>query len=264
MKELELHLLMLINRSLPTMPGMRYLGSIFENIYLRKKRLPISTKIFSYDIILNPHESVERELCFSPQLFDWREIKFFKSILRPGDIFLDLGCNVGGYSLALSNSVGETGNIISVDADYYSTSNLSNTVFKNNISNINVVNIGLSDCNESLTYTPNMKGNRGGGSFFSEANNESFNVSCISLSELLSRFPSVTHIRAAKLDLEGYEFKVLNQFFIDCTIELWPEYILIERSVDYIKKTKCDINNLLIQNDYKLIFNHGMNYIFKK
>jgi FkbM family methyltransferase len=264
MKNSDPFLLMLITRNLPIIPGMRFLGSIFENIYLRKKRSPISTKIFSYDIVLNPHEAVERELCFSPQLFDWREIKFLKNILRRGDIFLDLGCNVGGYSLALCNLIGESGLIISVDADNYSTNSLSKTVLKNNINNIKIVNIGLSDCNENLTYTPNVNGNRGGGNFHSNPIKDSFNVKCITLSNLLSKFPNITNIRAAKLDLEGFEYKVLKQFFNDSPKTLWPEYILVERSEDFIKMTKCDIKVLLNEYSYRLIFNHGMNLIFKK
>lgn len=264
MSNFELAVFMRITRRLPVIPGMRIIGNCLEKIFLRKKRPLINTCLFGYTVQLNPHEAVERELCFSPQLFDWREIAFLRQNLSPGDVFLDLGSNVGGYSLALSHSIGEQGIIIAVDADSYSTMRLQKTVTDNQIYQIQAVNVGLSDRVEDLLFTPNLFGNRGGGGFLAEPAVQTISVKCITLSHLLAMFPQVRAIRAAKLDLEGCEYKVLNKFFSEAPQTLWPAVLVVERSEDIIAKTRVDVNRLLPSKGYDLIFYHGMNYIWQR
>src|ERR1039457_2427980 len=115
MRNGELNAIIAVTRRLPIVPGMKLVASYLTEWYLRKERPAVESRVFGYLTYLNPHECAERELLFWPQLFDWREIAFLRKVLKPGDVFLDLGSNVGGYSLALAHAVGESGLVVSVD-----------------------------------------------------------------------------------------------------------------------------------------------------
>ena len=135
--------------------------------------------------------------------------------------------------MALAHAVGESGLVISVDADPYSATRLQSVVSANKIKQVRVVNVGLADQVSELTFSPHILGNRGAGSFLSHENEASIRVACITLSGLLARCPEVTTIKAAKLDLEGFEYRVLKCFFSEQPQALWPKVLLVERSVAY-------------------------------
>jgi hypothetical protein len=160
---IELSSILALTRRLPIVPGMKLIAAYLAKWYLRKPRPAVETTVFGYKAQLNPQECVERELLFWPQLFEWRELAFLHQVLKPGEVFLDLGSNVGGYTLSLANAVGESGRIVSVDADPYSATRLQSVVSANQIKQVQVVNVGLADQASELIFSPQIRGNRGGG-----------------------------------------------------------------------------------------------------
>ena len=189
-------------------------------------------------------------------------LKRFK--IGSGDVFLDLGSNVGGYSLALAPAVGESGLIVSVDADPYSATRLQSVVSANQIEQVRVLNVGLADQVSELTFSPQIRGNRGGGSFLTQHNEASIRVQCITLTGLLARYPEISSIRAAKLDLEGFEHRVLKCFFSEQPRTLWPKFLLVERSVGLLVPAGGDVNKLIAAKGYRLALAHAENYIWER
>ncbi len=260
---IELSSILALTRRLPIAPGMKLFARYLAKWYLRKPRSVVESTVFGYETQLNPHECVESELLFWPQLFDWREISFLRKVLQPGDVFLDLGSNVGGYTLALAPSLGDKGLVISVDADPYSANCLQQAVLANKIKQVRVENVGLSDQVSELTFTPQITCNRGGGSFLSQSNEASILVKCITLTGLLSHYPEISCIKAAKLDLEGFEYRVLKCFFREQPQTLWPKVLLVERSDELLTMSGGDVNALLAGKGYRLALAHGENFIWK-
>jgi len=260
----ELSIILSLTRRLPVVRGMKLIAAYLAKWYLRKPRREVESTVLGYQMFLNPHELVERELLFWPQLFDWREISFLKNTLKPGDVFLDLGSNVGGYSLAMASAVGESGRVVSVDADPYSATRLQSVISANGIKQVRVVNVGLADRKASeLTFTPQICGNRGGGSFLTPHNEASIRVECITLTGLLARYPEICSIRAAKLDLEGFEYRVLMSFFGEQRQTLWPKVLLVERGAALLPQAGGDVNELIAGKGYRLAFAHGENFLWE-
>ena len=259
----ELVSILALTRRLPVVPGMKLVAWYLAKWYLRKPRPAVEASVFGYQVQLNPHECVERELLFWPQLFEWRELAFLRKVLKPGEVFLDLGSNVGGYSLALARAVGERGQIVSVDADPYSASRLEAVVAGNQIKQVRVVNVGLAEQDSELTFSPQIRGNRGGGSFLSPQNEASIRVACITLTGLLARYPEITSIRAAKLDLEGFEYRVLKCFFNEQPRDFWPKVLLVERGVSLLLQAGGDVNELIAGQGYRLALAHGENFLWE-
>ena len=264
MRDFELRSAIAVTKRLPIIPGSKAIAAVIAKWCLRKPKTEVAASVFGYSTRLNPHEAVERELLFWPQLFDWREMALLRRELRPGDIFLDLGSNIGGYSLALSHAVGPAGFILSVDADPYSATRLRLTASENRIRQLHVANVGLSDLAGELTFSPQMMGNRGGGSFLAEPNVQSHKVACVTLAQLLDTHKVSRPIRAAKLDLEGYEYRVLKVFFEQQPPNRWPEILLVERSAGLLSKAGGDSSELIAAHGYRCILTHGENHIWKR
>jgi FkbM family methyltransferase len=228
---------------------------------MRKSREESSATVMGLNMRLNPHELVERLLLFAPQLYDRREISFLKNVLPKGGVFLDLGSNVGYYSVVASNLIGPRGRVIAVDADPYSYNKVTKMIEENNVKNILAKNVGLSDRVESLQLQLQLTGNRGGNTFLytPDKNAKTITVQCMPLLDLI-RENGIQSIDVAKLDIEGFEYKVLKKFFDDAEITLWPKHLIVERNTSKNLLAGADVNELLSANGYQLKFNHGDNY----
>jgi FkbM family methyltransferase len=73
----------------------------------------------------------------------------FKRILHPGGTVVDVGANIGYFSLLAASLVGKTGTVIAVEAHPGNFEILSAVVRRNGLEQVVPVNIGLSDENGS-------------------------------------------------------------------------------------------------------------------
>jgi FkbM family methyltransferase len=247
-----------ITRSLPQLRGAGRISGVMERIYNRKKRPNTTADVLGFKMVLDSADCLERQFLFCPHLYDWREINYLRKHLKPGGTFLDCGANVGFYSLIASGLVGETGRVLSVEADPYNASRLTANVKINDMRNVRVVNFGLSDRTETLRLGRDTSGNRGGNSFLSQSP-EGVTVACHTLTDVLLA-EGVKKVDGAKMDIEGFEFKVLRKFFADGQTELWPGFLIIEINPTFDKKTNVDTLSLLTENGYSLTKVNELNY----
>lgn len=255
--ESELRFWLSITKNLPQVKGAGRVCGVVERIYNRKKRSDALSDVLGYKMLLDPADNIEHQLLFCPHLFDRKEISYLRKLLKPGDTFLDAGANAGFYSLVASGLVGDSGTVISVEAAPYTASRFANNIRLNNANNIRLVNVGLSDRAETLKLGLNTCGNRGGNSFLYDAP-ETISVECKTLTDVLLS-QGVKKVHGAKMDIEGFEFKVLQKFFADGRTDLWPGFLLIEIN-PFLKKTG-DVQQLLMNNGYELTRISELNYI---
>jgi FkbM family methyltransferase len=212
---------------------------------------------------LDPMELIDRLVLFAPQLYDWREIAYLRRTLSEGDVFLDLGCSIGFYALVGSSLVGRSGRVLAIEADSYSYSRLTRTVEENGINNLDVLQIGLSDRNETLALRLQLHGNRGGSSFLAacETDENAVAVGCMPLLDVLDE-AGIERVDAAKLDLEGFEPRVLSAFFETAEHCLWPRHLIVERNEELTRVAGRDVNQIVSERGYSLQFRHGDNYVW--
>ena len=77
--------------------------------------------------------------------FEKNEIDYIEKNLNNGDIFVDIGANIGLFSLIASQLVGEKGKVISFEPSPITFNRLQENINLNNFSNIEIVNKGISD-----------------------------------------------------------------------------------------------------------------------
>lgn len=255
----ELRTILQFTRRLPKLRGAGALGNLLRDFYLRKKRGDVVADVLDFKMQLNPAEMVDSALLLFPQVYDHREIAYMRVALAPGDVFLDVGANIGFYSLVASRRVGANGRVLAIEADPYSHQRLTNNLRLNAMTNVMALNVGVSDCEETLRLGVNADGNRGESSFLLHSDT-GVDVACKPLLSLLQA-QGVQQVRGAKFDIEGFEFRVLRRFLEDAPLSLYPHFIIIEHNPLWHEASGGDALSLLSACGYTPYRASKLNYI---
>jgi FkbM family methyltransferase len=232
------------------MTGAGFTANLLKRFYLRERRDAVEADVLGFRMKLEPAECIDGGLLFYPHLYEHHEIAFLKRNLRSGDVFLDIGANIGFYSLIASPIVGNQGMVLAIEADPYNYQKLIMNLKVNNIENVQALNVGVSDKEEILRLGLNVTGNRGGNSFLSTSKH-GIHVNCHPLSALLKN-NHIEKIGGAKFDIEGFEFRVLDGFFNDADHSLYPNFIIIEQNPEFKEKAGGNAIDLLMGKGYHI------------
>ena len=120
--------------------------------------------------------------------------------LKSGDVFLDLGANIGYFSLLAASIVKNDGKVISFEPNQYNRQLLYASVVENQFNNITVYPFAVSDSQQILRLMTS-----GSNGWVVELSEESVNyqlVQSVILDELLQFEKKINVI---KMDIEGHE-----------------------------------------------------------
>jgi len=134
------------------------------------------------------------------------ESKVINSELKKGMVALDIGANIGIYSLQMARSVGKTGKVIAFEPDPGNYSLILKNIEANGYTNIVTVQKAVTD----VTGTARLflcRENRGDHRIFdSSVDRESIEIETVRLDDYLSDRVAVDVI---KMDIQGSEFLAL-------------------------------------------------------
>ena len=120
--------------------------------------------------------------------------------LRPGDHFLDIGANIGLYTLLAYSIVGPTGNIDAFEPNKEIASRLQKTLNLNQITNTTVHEVAVADFSGKVSFDLSGDDCTSHVTNPIEVNSEN-TVNSVRLENYLTNVP----FAMAKLDIEGYE-----------------------------------------------------------
>jgi FkbM family methyltransferase len=165
---------------------------------------------------------------------DEPDLQVLKVLVEPGQSVADIGANIGVYTKCLSECVGPTGRVISVEPISLTFDILRSNMRKLGLSNVEAKNYAISDAEGQVKMQVPMYGS-GGANFYearidAEEMNDSartFLVPATTVDALLFTSPSVHFI---KCDVEGHELNCIRG--ASKTIERSKPAWLIEISSD--------------------------------
>jgi FkbM family methyltransferase len=144
--------------------------------------------------------------------FEPEERHFIDAFLRPGDIFLDIGANVGLYTLAAAHIVGSKGRVHAFEPCSGTFARLEENVRLNGLQNVSCHRIALSNEDAEAELTLVTGGfdawNSLGKPYMGEIVG-SERVRTATLDALAREQRFVGPIAAIKIDVEGWENQVL-------------------------------------------------------
>jgi FkbM family methyltransferase len=136
--------------------------------------------------------------------------EFLASHLKPGDVFYDLGANIGLFTLIGARCVGPTGKVFSFEPDPEVSARLRRNVARNNFANVSIIESGVWSSTTALPFaaSPATSPDRGFGTFVgsSASGSDSF-IPCVSIDDFARLHPAPT---AIKCDVEFAEIEVLK------------------------------------------------------
>lgn len=134
--------------------------------------------------------------------------KKFKNAVKKGDTVVDIGANIGYYTLIASKLVGKTGKVFAFEPEPKNFKILSENVKLNGRNNVVLENKAVSNATgKNILYLYSSIGN----SFYQlndSSNAKKIEVDTIKLDNYFSNYHR--KINVVKIDVEGAEFKVFR------------------------------------------------------
>jgi FkbM family methyltransferase len=171
--------------------------------------------------------ATERGALFNPD-YNIEELDFLRTHTPAGGVFVDVGANAGTYALPLAHHVGAGGRVIAVEPHPVMVARLAFNQAASASGNVALIAAAAGDVDGELMIETDNE-NYGASHVYSDASarSDAIRVPAMRLLSIL-RDQKVEKVDSLKIDVEGYEDRVLIGFFRDAPSALWPRAIAIE------------------------------------
>ena len=126
---------------------------------------------------------------------------------KENDIVVDVGSNIGTYTIKAASLVSKNGHVFAIEADPVTFERLIKNLVLNNISNVTAINLAAFDKKKTLKlYRSNVSSTN---SVIFKKDSDFIKVQASTLDEMKDSF-DIPFINWIKIDVEGAEIEVLN------------------------------------------------------
>ena len=243
-----------------------FIETIIKTIKFNKSKPLFVTNFYDFKIYYYADKQTGTKLYFSRN--ETKEINFIKKKIENNSWFIDIGSNIGLYSLNISNlntkykkvktfSIEPNPIIYQRLKKNYQLLVLQNKFVKNNFLLKNLAigdkeGFGKIDKNVDHANVKIIK---------KLTNKNNFvRIRIAKLGSLLKKY-KIENISCIKIDTEGYELKIIKNFLKRNNLKFFPKYLIVEHNNDknYFRNEKIILNN-----NYEIIFTTNSNTIYKK
>ena len=179
------------------------------------------------------------------------------NLISQGNTIIDIGTNIGATALQLALCTGSTGFVYGFEPDPVNYSSCIENIKLNNISNVLVGNIGLGDQDATLNMVVQTPLNRGGNRIKSKSDNDEVEQKLVKVTALdnwVDKNKNISKIDLIKIDVEGYEMKVLQG--ARQTIKTFKPTLFIELDDNNLREQNSSAKELI-----GVLLNFGYNNI---
>lgn len=163
--------------------------------------------LFGYQVRLDLSELIQRSIFL--HVFEPEESAIVRNFLRPGQTFVDVGANVGYYTLMAARLVGRHGHVLSFEPDHSTYKRLKITIEQNRLSQVHAIQAGLSDQEGEMELHVQHGSGNNSPSMVRNGTGVPIKVRVRSLDSYLDE-SGINHIDLMKIDVEGFEPNVLR------------------------------------------------------
>ncbi len=230
------------------------------------KGQPVDTEALGARMRVHPQSNVcEKRVLFMPQFFDTDELAALgahiaEKTVTDGYRFVDIGANVGAYSLFVAARAGPGARILAVEPQPSVFGRLACNISLNPFGTIKAVACAVADKAGELTLFLDSQ-NEGESSVRTLGTSaaQSVKAPAVPLADLLHS-EGFSHVDGMKIDVEGAEDLILEPFLELSNRPLWPSLLIIE---DSTSKWNIDLKAMLQSSGYHLEKQTRLNLIFR-
>jgi len=170
--------------------------------------------------------ATERGALFNPD-YNLEELDFLRARPPAGGVFVDVGANVGTYALALARHVGAHGKVVAIEPHPVTHARLKFNCAASGFAQVKLVATAAGPSDGELLIKTD--GDNLGASHIvtGQPAGHAIQVPALRLQRILAE-AGVSQVDALKIDVEGYEDRVLTGFFKAAPPSLWPRAVVIE------------------------------------
>jgi len=170
--------------------------------------------------------ATERGALFNPD-YNLEELDFLRAHTPAGGVFVDVGANVGTYAMVLARHVGAQGRVIAIEPHPVTHARLAFNRAASGFIWVTLVAAAAGASDGELMIATDS-GNLGASRIVSgHSADHAIRVPSLRLERILGD-AGIGHVDALKIDVEGYEDRVLTGFFRQAPQVLWPRAVVIE------------------------------------
>ena len=223
--------------------GRRIFGRLqwLEKISSTHTKYVVDAERFGLQWRLHRHDNVsEKRLLLRPDSFEPVEIDAVLGIVGPGFVFIDVGANCGFYSLRVAKALGGKGRIVAIEPHPVVRQRFEYNANVNSIMIISIYSCVIGDHIGKVNLEVDAK--NFGRNRVSELG--TIDVEMRTLLDLVAE-EHLERIDAIKVDVEGFEDRVLDPFLRDAPDTLLPRMIVAELSwheswmSDWLTRAEC-------------------------
>ncbi|QWG20683.1 FkbM family methyltransferase [Bradyrhizobium sediminis] len=170
--------------------------------------------------------ATERGALFNPD-YNIEELDFLRAHTPAGGVFVDVGANVGTYAMVLARQVGATGKVIAIEPHPVTHARLRFNCAASGYTQVTLVAAAAGPSDGELMIETD--GDNLGASHIVSGDpaGNAIRVPSLRLQRILAD-AGVDHVDALKIDVEGFEDRILTGFFEQAPPSLWPRAVVIE------------------------------------
>jgi FkbM family methyltransferase len=263
--------------------GRRTLFAHLYRIVTAVLHPPGQIKTFWNDTVYLPERSNYELLILGENLRTRGSTTTFRQQIRPGMVVVDLGANIGVYTLLAASLVGEKGRVYAFEPDPENYALLAKNVQANGYRNVVCRQQAVSNkSGEALLFTGEYRVSHSLSTFFAVNPELSITVATTSLDDFFQKqgWPPIDFI---KMNIEGWEWFVIEGMTeilsrsrcLKMMLEFYPDYIqkmgidpafFIQRLKDegFTVQIIDEVQGLQPFNDINLRHRHGGNILCER
>jgi FkbM family methyltransferase len=248
-------------RSLPDTWLARRAVILVRRFVLRRLRgAPVDAEALGVRMRLRPYNNIcEKRMLFTPQTFDATELAILAASLREGFVFIDVGANVGAYSLFVASRAGPSARILAVEPQPEIFERLIFNIRLNAIPTVKAIDCAVAEKPGEVTLF--LDPNNAGESSLKVVSCSGATPIRVTARTLLDLIQSEGYDRvdAIKLDVEGAEDLILEPFLAKAPAHLLPKILILENGV---LRWQTDLPRLLEDGGYSVKARTRQNLVF--
>jgi len=188
---------------------------------------PLDVEAVGVRLRLHPEDNFcENRLLFMPQFYDPEEIRFLSAVLTPTSCFVDIGANIGIYSLVVASRLAPRGRVLAVEPDPVTFERLRTNLRLNGLTGV-IARQAAVGAKAGFLHLHRDAANRGQNGLRPESGDGTEPVAVRPLAQLLAEAGCLAPA-VLKIDIEGMEEEVLAAYFAATSTDDRPQHLIVE------------------------------------